>query len=48
MSDRPLLPRSSPYPVLLVSCILCRRLHRTVRGLDDHPVCPTCQRSAKP
>lgn len=48
MSERPLLPRSSPYPVLLVSCILCRRLHRVALALDDHPVCPACKRLARP
>jgi hypothetical protein len=40
-------PGASPYPVLLVSCILCRRLHRAARGLATHPVCPACQRFAK-
>jgi hypothetical protein len=45
MTSHP-LPHGSPYPVLLVSCILCRRLHRALRALDQHPVCPDCQRSA--
>jgi hypothetical protein len=48
MSPHSLLQRNSPYPVLLVSCILCRRLHRATPALDDHPVCPSCKRSARP
>lgn len=36
-----------PYPILLVTCVLCRRLHRTVRPLDTHPICATCERCAR-
>jgi hypothetical protein len=46
MPDHP-LPHTRPYPILLVSCILCRRLHRALHALDDHPVCARCQRSAR-
>jgi hypothetical protein len=41
------LPSASPYPTLLVSCILCRRLHRALHALEEHPICPTCQRCAR-